>query len=299
MAGTVVSVRVVALSCFVVFFATVVSEARATEQNLSASERVSVNGATLAYDTTGKGPLVVLIGGGGTLDRRMWDEQVAAMSSRYTVLRYDVRGIGGSSRPEGPFSHSEDLNALLRTLDAPPACVVGLSFGAGIAVDLALDHPSRVRCLVLASPGLSSDKDDNLKGALAAAELARKNGLASVVDAIVRSPSLLASENASTRERVREIYLDQGDVFESDFALIRLWRPTEPPARERLSAIRVPTLILTGEHDAEPVHDTAEELTAGIAGAEAVVVPGAGHLSNLDAPRAFNESVLSFLEGVR
>src|SRR5258705_9342182 len=98
---------------------------------------VSVNGATLAYDVTGSGPPLILIGGGGTLDRRGWDGQVAELSRRHTVVRYDIRGIGDSSKPEAPFSHSEDLYTLLIALGITPAYIAGLSFGAAIAIDLA------------------------------------------------------------------------------------------------------------------------------------------------------------------
>ncbi|HXV62533.1 MAG TPA: alpha/beta fold hydrolase [Vicinamibacteria bacterium] len=268
----------------------------ATAQEILPTARTAtVNGATLAYDITGEGPPIVLISGGGTLDRRMWDEQVAALAPDYTVLRYDVRGIGGSSRPDAPFSHSEDLNTLLQSLELEAAYIVGLSFGAGIAIDLALDHPSRVRGLVLAAPGVSSDKEDNLRDALAVSELARKIGLPSLVDAIVTNRTVLAAANDTVRERVRAIYLDNGDAFESDFALVRLWRPADPPAEERLSSIRVPTLILVGDQDSEQTRATADMLAARIGDAKMIVLRDAGHLLNFDAPDRFNEAVLDFL----
>jgi 3-oxoadipate enol-lactonase len=259
-----------------------------------ASRTAVVNGATLAYDITGSGPAVVLISGGGTLDRRMWDGQVAALSPRYTVFRYDVRGIGGSSRPDAPFSHSEDLYALLQSLNMTAAYVVGLSFGAAIAIDLALDHPHTVKGLVLAAPGLSSDKDENVQAALAAADLARKNGLPSVVDAIVTNRTVLSAASRGVRERVKAIYLDNADVFDSDFALIRLWRPTDPPAEQRLSSIRVPTLIVVGDQDSVHIRTTADTLAARIRGAAKTVLKGAGHLLNFDAPEQFNKVVLDF-----
>lgn len=254
-----------------------------------------VNGTTLDYDMTGSGPPVVLIGGGGTLDRRAWDAQVAALSPQYTVLRYDVRGIGGSARPVSPFSHGEDLHALLQSLSLLPAYLAGLSFGAGIAVDVALDHPEAVRGLVLAAPGLSSNKDQNIEGALAVADLVRANGLEPVVDAMVANPTLLATASASVRERVRTLYLENGDVFDSDFALVRFWRPTDPPAAERLSSIRVPTIVLVGDQDSDQVRATADMLAVRIGGATKSILAGAGHLLNLDAPELFNRAVLDFL----
>lgn len=278
------------------FLVAVAGAVLAAAQNAAVTRGSAVvNGTTLDYDVTGNGPPVVLIGGGGTLDRRAWDEQVAALSPQYTVLRYDVRGIGGSARAVGPFSHGEDLHALLQSLSLLPAYVAGLSFGAGIAVDLALDHPGAVRGLVLAAPGLSSDKDQNLEGALTVADLVRGNGLEPVVDAMVANPTLLATASASVRERVRTLYMDNGDVFVSDFALVRLWRPTDPPARERLSSIRVPTIVLVGDRDSDQVRSTADLLATRIGGATRTDLAGAGHLLNLDAPEPFNRAVLDFL----
>src|SRR5262245_10412868 len=93
-----------------------------------------VNGTSLYYDTKGRGFPLVLISGGGILDRRGWDDQFDVFSKYYRVIRYDVRGIGKSARPEGPFSHSRDLYALLTLLKVKRAHVVGLSVGAAIAV---------------------------------------------------------------------------------------------------------------------------------------------------------------------
>jgi 3-oxoadipate enol-lactonase len=259
---------------------------------------VSVNGATLAYDLTGSGPAVVLIGGGGTLDRRMWDKQVAALARRHTVLCYDIRGIGGSSRPESPFSHSEDLHALLHALELAPAVVVGLSFGGAIAIDLALDHPDDVKGLVLVAPGLSNERDENLKPALAAAEFARANGMAALAEMIVNHPGVLVSAPADARARVKAIYLDNADVFGSDYALVRLWQPTVPPAAERISSIDRPTLLLVGDRDSDHVRETVRRLRDTIPDAQEVIVERAGHLLNLDAPDIFDREVTAFLDTI-
>jgi len=73
-----------------------------------------VNGTSLYYEIRGKGFPVVLISGGGMLDRRGWDEQFEALAKSYKVIRYDIRGIGKSARPQQAFSHSHDLYALSR-----------------------------------------------------------------------------------------------------------------------------------------------------------------------------------------
>ena len=89
----------------------------------------TVNGTSLAYDLTGQGAPVVLISGGGTLDKRGWDEQLNALAAHHLVVRYDIRGIGRSARPAAAFSPSHDLRALLEFLRIDKAHLVGLSFG--------------------------------------------------------------------------------------------------------------------------------------------------------------------------
>jgi pimeloyl-ACP methyl ester carboxylesterase len=255
----------------------------------------SVNGISLAYDISGDGPAVVFIGGGGSLDRRMWEEQAAALSHRYCCVRYDIRGIGGSSRADAPFSHSEDLHALLAQLGLEPAFIVGLSFGAGIAIDLALDHPDDVKGLILVGPGLSNEKDENVKPALEAAGFARTNGMAALAEAMVNLPAVLASAPAAVRERVKALYVDNADVFESDFAMIRHWQPTSPPAAGRLSSIDRPTLLVVGDHDTADVRSTVEKLAGAINDSTLVVIENTGHLVNLDAPDAFTSAVVEFI----
>ena len=113
-----------------------------------------VNGTRLFYEVKGTGPAVVLIHG-GQLDCRMWDGQFAAFSRDFRVIRYDVRGYGGSFQPDMLYSDAEDLAGLLDYLKVDKAHIVGLSLGGRIAIDFAVAHPARVASLTLAGPGLS------------------------------------------------------------------------------------------------------------------------------------------------
>jgi pimeloyl-ACP methyl ester carboxylesterase len=83
---------------------------------------------------------------------RLWDEAAAALRDRYRVVRYDVRGHGGSAVPPGPYTLAQmagDARALLDGLDIEAVHFVGMSMGGCIAMAFALDHPDRVRSLVL------------------------------------------------------------------------------------------------------------------------------------------------------
>jgi pimeloyl-ACP methyl ester carboxylesterase len=186
------------------------------------SGAAAVNGTRLYYEVAGTGSPVVLVSGGGTLDRRQWDDQFDVLSTRFRVIRYDIRGIGRSARPTGEFSHHEDLRALLDFLNIKRAVVCGVSFGAVIAVDFTLDHADMVGGLVLAGAGLSSDKQKSVDSVLALSALAKKEGLERAIDVIIGMASFVSPSNPSARRRIRQLYLDNRDVFEAGFPLVTL-----------------------------------------------------------------------------
>jgi pimeloyl-ACP methyl ester carboxylesterase len=270
-------------------------EARGAEPMKKGMARV--NGTDLYYEVMGKGSPLVLLSGGGTLDRRAWDDQFEAFAKHYKVIRYDIRGIGKSARPLEAFSHSRDLYALLKFLKVKKAHIVGLSFSGAIAIDFALEHPEMVDHLILAATGTSSDAKSkaNLDGVLMLSAMAKKEGLARMIQFVVDLPFFISQENSAARERVRRIYLDNRDLFEADFPLVRLWQPTEPPASERLPEIHARALIILGENDHPSYKAITDKLASGIGGARKVMIPGGTHLLHMDKPKEFNEAVLEFL----
>lgn len=256
-----------------------------------------VNGTSLYYEVMGKGFPLVFTSGGGTLDRRAWDNQFEIFAKNYQVIRYDIRGLGKSARPLKPFSHSRDLYALLKFLKVKKAHIISLSFSGAIAIDFALEHPEMVDHLILAATGTSVDAKSkaNVDSLLSLSAMAKKEGLPRVIQFLLDLPFFISQENSAAREKIRQIYLDNRDMFESEFPLVRLWQPTEPPASERLSEIRARVLILLGENDHPAYKAITDKLVAGITGARKIVVPGGTHLLHLDKPKEFNQAVLEFL----
>ena len=126
----------------------------ANARSASPSGMVKVEGGELYYEMAGKGPVVVLLHA-GLLDSRMWDGQFELLAKNYRVVRYDARGHGKSSVPNGKFAHYKDLNALLNGLGIKKATLVGLSLGGRTAIDFALAYPHMVETLVAVSPGVS------------------------------------------------------------------------------------------------------------------------------------------------
>lgn len=262
-----------------------------------ASGMAQVNGGALYYEIQGKGYPLVLVSGGGILDRRGWDEQFSVFSRHFKVIRYDVRGIGKSSRPAGHFSHSDDLHGLLKFLGVRRAHVVALSVGGAIAIDFTLGHPDFVDHLILAASGLSDDSkgDANMRGLSMLTDLTRQQGLERVIQMTLDAPFVITKENTAARDKIKSIYLDNGDVFQNGFPLYSLWQPAQPPASTRLSEIHAPTLIIRGDKDNPAYLALTDKISRGIKGVRTVIIPGGTHFINLDKPKEFNRAALQFL----
>jgi pimeloyl-ACP methyl ester carboxylesterase len=261
------------------------------------SQTAKVNGTSLFYETRGEGFPVVFVSGGGILDRRGWDNQFETFAKHYRVVRYDIRGIGNSERPQDSFSHSKDLYALLTFLNITRAHVVGLSVGGAIALDFAIEHPEVVDCLILAAPGLSSDSksETNLQGLKALTDLVKTNGLEKLIELTLDAPFVLSKQNDAGREKVRQLYLDNADVFESGFPVYALWEPLQPPPEDRLATIRARVLIIRGDSDSPVYSAMTDKISSGIPHATTIVIPGGTHFLNLEKPAEFNEAMHAFL----
>ena len=269
----------------------------ANETSAQQTGTAKVNGTSIFYETRGKGFPVVFVSGGGILDRRGWDNQFETFAKHYRVVRYDIRGIGKSARPHASFSHSKDLYALLTFLKITRAHVVGLSVGAAIAIDFAIEYPEVVDCLILAAPGLSSDSksETNLQGLRALTDLVRTDGLEKLIQLTLDAPFVLSKQNDEGRKKVRQIYLDNADVFESGFPVYTLWEPIQPPPENRFATIRARVLIIRGDSDSPVYASMTDRISKGIPQSTTVVLPGGTHFLNLEKPAEFNEAMRAFL----
>ena len=118
-----------------------------------ASGLAEINAARIYHEVAGDGPPLVMLHA-GVADSRQWNGEFERFSREFRVLRYDLRGYGKSEPVAGDFNHLQDLTALLGHLKfEQPVIVMGCSMGGGIAMDFALEHPSRVRALIMVSSG--------------------------------------------------------------------------------------------------------------------------------------------------
>lgn len=257
---------------------------------------LEVDGAPLAYEVRGEGPAVVLVHP-GLADSRIWEPQVGPLAERFQVVRYDLRGFGGSPDPVGSYAHHAQLVALLDHLRLDRAHLVGCSFGAYVALATAVYAPRRIDRLVLASPVVDGVeptecvrrfwKDEADALAVGDIDTAVELNLRTWVDGPRRGPDDVA---ASVRSRVAEL---QADVFAHGRAGEE--RELDPPPSAFLGVVTAPTLIVTGGLDERWILDCADALVAGLPDARPVQVAGAAHLPSLEDPTTFTQLLVEHL----
>jgi pimeloyl-ACP methyl ester carboxylesterase len=125
--------------------------------------------------------------------------------------------------------------------------------------------------------------------------LTKTEGLERMIEMTLDSPHVRSKTTTGARESIRRIYRDNRDVFESGFPLYSLWRPTEPPAGERLSMIQAQVLVIRGDSDSPAYTAMTDRIAAEIPRAQKVVIPGGTHFLNLEKPAEFNRAVQEFL----
>jgi pimeloyl-ACP methyl ester carboxylesterase len=225
----------------------------------------------------------------------MWDSQFAYFAQHYQVIRYDMRGFGQSSLPTGPYAHIDDLRALLDHLNLTSARLVGLSRGGSVALDFTLTHPQRVEKLVLVDTVLGGYRWSTEQRQLDQAvwEIARTEGLPAGKAAWLRHPLFApALEQPAVAQHFAQMLNDYSGWH---FLNRDLDQRLAIAAVQRLHEIHCPTLVVVGERDLADFLEIAEQLAAGIPGAQKIVLPSVGHMANMEAPDAFNATLLAFL----
>jgi 3-oxoadipate enol-lactonase len=240
----------------------------------------------LTYDREGpRGGVPVVLLHAGIADRRMWDPLWPALTAERDAIRVDLRGFGESvDRPSGALDPVADVLERLDALAVSRCDLVGTSFGAGVAVELALTAPERVASLLLAAPGgsLIAEVTPGLRAFWDAENAALEAG---DLDAAVEAnlTAWLPGADPPVRELVAVM---QRRAFE----LTAGWEDVEEVEREpvgRLGEIGAPTLVLVGSRDLDAIQDTARRVAGGIAGARLIEWPGVAHLPPMERPRDF------------
>ncbi len=254
--------------------------------------KVVIGSRQMAYESVGSGPPVVLLHA-FPFDGRMWRETAAALAQRVQIITPDLRGFGHSDLGSDRFSIADladDVAALLDALKIPTATVGGMSMGGYVALAFAARHPKRLSSLILADTKADADSSEALQGREAAIALVETQGAAALLDKQI--PRLLSAKASdSLRAQVRRL----GEQAPATvIAAIRALRD-RPDRTPELGSIKVPTLLVVGSEDVLSPPAEAEDMAARISQARVVLIPGAGHLSNLENPDAFRAALMGFL----
>ncbi len=232
------------------------------------------------------------------LNADMWRPQLSAPPKGWRVLAPDLAGFGGTDDHErenvGLDDYAADVVAWLDRLDIGPVVLGGLSMGGYVALAIARLAPERLVALVLADTKAPADSEEARAGRDRMRETLSERGPDGVAEAML--PKLLGPTSQKARPELASDVRSM--ILSSPPAAIRrgIQRLRDrPDATSVLARIAVPALVLVGEEDAVTTVDDAEALQKGISRATLTVIPGAGHLSSLEAPARFNAALEGFL----
>lgn len=252
----------------------------------------------LYYEVVGEGPPLLFIHGLGS-STHDWIYQGVLFGGYYRVITFDLRGHGQSSKPPGPYSVPQlagDAADLLHHLNQFPAHVVGLSLGASVALQLALDWPELVRSLVLVNgmPALPLDswreKRQMLWNYFKRLVLIHGWGMRKMGEQLA-AILLPEPEQASKRQAMIERWAaNDKRAYLAAMSAMRGWDVTA-----RLPDITCPVQIIHAEYDYTPL-SFKQRYAPHLPNVELAVIPGARHLTPVDKPGEFNRTLLSFLQ---
>jgi pimeloyl-ACP methyl ester carboxylesterase len=245
------------------------------------------DGVSIYYEQRGAGP-AVLLSHGYSASARMWQGQLDALSDRYHLIAWDMRGHDRSDSPDDPalYSHAAtiaDMAAVLDACGAHRAVIAGLSLGGFMSLAFHLAHPERTMALMLFDTGPGYKKDD---GRQAWNRLADSMAVAYEQKGLAAAGAGAEVTVARHRSAQGLAHAARGMLAQKDGGVI-----------ESLPLIKVPTLVLVGENDKQ-FRPSADYMAAKIPGAEKVILAQAGHAANIDQPATFNAAVRAFLDRV-
>jgi len=269
---------------------------------------VSIHGHEVGYRMEGEGPAILLIHGiAGS--STAWRDVVPALAQQYTVIAPDLIGHGQSAKPVGDYSlgaYASGMRDLLRVLGVPRATVVGQSFGGGVALQLAYQHPELCERLVLVdSGGLGREVSWLLRFmTLPGSEYLMPVLFPSIVRERGNEISRVLYKYGIATARLGEMWRSYASLTESTNrqSFIRTIRSVIDPGGQTVSAMdrlylaeEIPTLIIWGDCDTIIPVSHAYAAHEAIPGSRLEIIEGSGHFPHVEAPDRFLRVLLDFL----
>jgi 3-oxoadipate enol-lactonase len=250
---------------------------------------IDVPHARLYAEEAGEGDAITMLHG-FLVDSGQWDTEFAALAQTHRVLRYDARGFGRSRIESGSYAHHEDLAAVLDARGIRRTALLGCSGGAATALDFTLAHPERVDALILVGAGYWGRFADSTPAARAFLQALGTMDVNGLIDSSVRAftdgPCRSPNEVDPAVRRHTEAMTARLFKRESSYwtRAAKDQRTPQPSALERLREIDVPVVLMVGSEDQIEVRRLTQELAQGMAHARALLIDGAGHHANMEAP---------------
>lgn len=256
--------------------------------------KANINGTDIHYVVEGKGPWLTLAHPLGA-DLTVWDGIAQHFAPRYTVLRYDSRGHGGSAVPPGPYTLptlAADLKTLLAALHVPRTHFAGISMGGAVGQQFALDYPGMLTSMTLIDTTSHYGPEDGANFDERAAR-ALTEGMPALADATLErwlTEAFRRSQPEAAARIHRLLCAASPEGFAASCAALK-----ELDLTERLAQIRCPTLVLVGDADASTPVASAKAIVNQIRGARLGIIAEAAHLSIVDQQAAVIAQVETFM----
>ncbi len=276
-------------------------EALKVKKNFGAIMEIKVNGFVINYNLhqLESSPVVVFVHA-FPLNQKMWEGQVKALRDKFSILTYDLRGFGKSEVGDGQYmfeNHVDDFIELLLSLKIEKVIACGLSMGGYVLLRAYEKNPSFFHALILCDTRAESDGNEAKLRRNQMLHILKFHGKEKFIDEFVKTAlsQKTFERNYEVVEFVKKL------IYENDEKgiagnLISL--STRTDTTSVLEKIDVPTLIIVGEDDALTPPALAREINLKIKESELVVIPNAGHLSNLENAEEFNRAILNFLQKI-